>query len=305
MPLPANLNQLFAKGLGIGHRFYSMTDPTHIKRSGTIIQSLNATSIGVLLFTIDDRITYQTEMSERLDCTPAPITTTLQTLEELEIPFVEKQRQYEITPAGGTAIGIIDECMLKFGIDLCEVDWSNDDEKEHITNTLKPLCNSRSMRPFFVLDVLYTNDNDDITIDGIVTTIQDTTDNNPISRRHVKRTLERFEINDCVEISDESITLTEHGSNQGHMLQEFIYFSTMQGNESINPSIDEPEENLNPIPTEIIPAYKSCDDTVQCAMTFPQTTTVDSFYKQVKSLWEKHDTDEELKLVWLQHSVTT
>lgn len=50
---------------------------THIANSGKIIQSLSASTIGVLLFSIDDRIKYQNEIAERLDCTPAPVTTSL------------------------------------------------------------------------------------------------------------------------------------------------------------------------------------------------------------------------------------
>lgn len=275
---------------------------THIANSGKIIQSLNASTIGVLLFSIDDTITYQNEMAERLGCTPAPVTTSLQSLEELPIPLVEKQRRYQVTEAGETVIGLLDEHILQLGMDLCDIDWGSDEEKDKLNELLKPLQNSLSLRPFVILDVLY-RDSGEMMVDRLIADVQACDDESTaVSRRQIKSTLERFDNAESIKLDGDTVSLTEHGEKQGRMLVDFIKFSKQQhGN-------DEKGGGADRIETEtgdgfFIPAYRPRGDNIGPAIPILSSTTIEELYQHVSEVRQQCGGETELDLVWMKENL--
>lgn len=281
---------------------------THIANSGKIIQSLSASTIAALLFSIDDRIKYQKEIAERLDCTPAPVTTSLQSLEDLPIPLVEKRRQYQVTTAGEAVIALLDEHILQLGMDLCDIDWSNEEQKDQLNALLKPLQNSLSLRPFFILNALYRASGE-MTVDRIVEEVQKRDDHsNAVSRRQIKGTLERFEKNEAVSFDTDSIALTEHGTKQGRMLNDFIDFSKQQHGDDEKGASDDEHSIETQIGEELfIPAYRPHGNGTGPTIPISSTTTVEELYQRVSEARQQCGGETELDLVWMkeQQKVTT
>lgn len=256
-----------------------------VEGAGEILKSLNPTAIGVLLFVIDDIIDKQVEMAEKLDCTSAPVSLSLQSMSELSTPLVRRNRQYHITQIGRTTITRVDQMMLELDIDLCDVDWSSDDDKAEVGSALQPLHNSRSMMPFYVLDSIsgqidIDNTSSSTTVDDILSDVRElkAEKGEGATRRQIKHAIDRFEEAECVAVDANIITIKTKGIEQARLFDQLVDFLT-DGRESSTSTTDQKGGK-------------------GATLQFPAQITVGELSDRVQQLEDRYGRDEVLEVRW-------
>ncbi len=258
-----------------------------VESIGGILKSLNPTSVAILLFTLDETVDTQTEMAERLDYTTAPVSISFKMLSELPLPLVENNREYQITAIGEATVNLIDKYLLELDIDLCDVDWSDESDKEEIDTALRPLHNSRSMIPFHVLNAFRKGigpSDSNISIDDVLSYVQSVRSETGegITRRQIKHALTRFEDENSIIIDGDTVSITKKGAEQTSlmdMMLDFLYSS---------------EDHLSTPDTEI---------QSNGSLEIPARMTISQLSNHIQELEENYGGDSVLELRWPIESV--
>lgn len=201
-----------------------------LEDAGEILRKLTPPTLAALLVVSEvseDNTCTQVEMADTIGVSRSSISKYLQTLSNLPLTLVTKQRErrYTVTDDGKKVISLINNVVD----DLHALDWESDGAQERVGKRLAPLYGSRSDRTFFVLDALrvrsgsvnpYTTPSR-VWIEDVVHDVNARSRNATAER--VRQTLRRYVEADAIEFDGEYITLIDKGQEQAQLLDQLAH----------------------------------------------------------------------------------
>ena len=201
--------------------------------AGTILRTLNPSTVASLLF-LDESTNYtQQEIAEEIGSSRSSVSQYQRSLEDLTVPLAAKQGyRYRITSAGETIVAYLDGMADRLNVDLHSLDWQSEDAHDQVATLLTPLYDSRSTRPFLILhsagsrsavgdQIDRLNPPQPIWIDEIIRDVEDRQQERgeTSTPAQIRQTVRRFEDKGVFEINDNQITLTEKGREHAALLE--------------------------------------------------------------------------------------
>lgn len=202
-----------------------------LEDAGEILRKLTPPTLAALLVVSEDNTRTQVEMADTIGVSRSSISKYLQTLSNLPLTLITKQRErrYTVTDDGKKVITLINEMVSNVGIDLHDLDWESDAAQEQVGTCLAPLHGSRSDRTFFVLDALRVRSGSvnpyatpsRVWIEDVVHDVK--TRNRNATTERVRQTLRRYVEADAIEFDGEYIKLIEKGQDQAQLLDQLTH----------------------------------------------------------------------------------
>lgn len=209
-----------------------------LSKAADILRSLNPSTVGSLLFLIDDEDYGQAEVAEQIGYSRSSVSKAYKSLDKSFLQLTLKRGStYEITSAGKTFIGHLSEMAERLDIDFHSLDWQSEDAHDKVGSLLAPLSDSRDLLPFFVFDSIAIRSaaGEQINRHNLRTpqqvrvevVIQDVYDRQQERGEHVissqiHKILHRFEEQGAVEISDGRVQLTDKGREHAILLHRVV-----------------------------------------------------------------------------------
>lgn len=206
-----------------------------IVEAGEILQKLTPARLATLLFVTDDEIETQTEMADSLDISSSTITTYLQTFANLPVPLTVRGNQYTITSAGDTVIGFLARMTNRLGVDLRDIDWEDETNREQIGELLAPIHTTQTIVPFFILYSIGQRStvegrigifapSQSVRVKDIVSDVDYWQEERgkTATRKQVRSILGRFEDFEGIEIDGKEVMLKDKGKEQAKLLEQLI-----------------------------------------------------------------------------------
>lgn len=201
-----------------------------LEDAGEILRNLTPPTLASLLVVSEDNTQTQVEMADTVGVSRSSISKYLQTLSNLPLTLITKQREsrYTVTDDGKKVITLINEMVSNVEIDLHDLDWESDAAQEQVGTRLAPLHGSRSDRTFFVLDALRVRSGSvnpyatpsRVWVEDVVHDVN--TRGNATSER-VRQTLRRYDEADAIEFDGEYIKLIKKGQDQAQLLDQLAH----------------------------------------------------------------------------------
>lgn len=226
-------------------------------KAGKILRKLNPSTLAALVFVLEDNTRTQAEMADTIGVSRSSMSKYLQTLSNLPLPLITKQRgrRYTATDEGKKVMSLMEGMIDTDDVKLRSVDWENETDREWVATRLAPLYGSRSDRTFFVLDALrvrsdsvnpYTSPSR-VWIEDIVHDVDARGENATTER--VRQTLRRYDEAGAIDFDDEYITLTEKGQEQAQLLDQLANRIEQQGDQDAadrQPATDSMDDRSEP-----------------------------------------------------------
>jgi DNA-binding MarR family transcriptional regulator len=264
--------------------------PTHmLVEAGKILRALKPSTLGTLLVIYADDTQTQKNISDAIGCARSTVSKYLQILEDLTLAKKKAQR-YTVTAAGEEVIGLMSSMVGEWGIDLFNVNWSSDDDKETVASILTPLYDSRSASSFFILDSLYARGGtigrlsqpQTVQIEDVVqdVDVRQTERGESTTTESVRQKLRRFNDAGVIEFDGRRITLTEtKGIEHGQTLFKLVDFlidqeDTDQGGTESTESMSSPASAEAPADPK--KRLSQIDSSVETHLLDESATQIDS-----------------------------
>lgn len=222
-------------------------------KAGEILQTLSPPTFISLFFIADDEGYTQTEIAEKIGRTRPTVSKYLRSLKDLPIPLATNPGQhYTVTKKGERVVDFIYRMFEHLGTDLDTIDWSDDEDREHVASFFSPLHNSRSTLPFFILYSIgvrnaigdrITRDNSSIPVQmwDVISDVEvrQKKRDKSVSVKQVRQTLWRFEDAGTIKFDGEQIELEKKGHEQAFLLEQLIQMLKEQRDADVDRGLDE------------------------------------------------------------------
>ena len=209
-----------------------------LSKAADVLRSLNPSTVGSLLFLMDDEGYGQGEVADKIGYSRSSVSKAYKSLNESFLQLAIKHgNTYEITPAGKTFIGHLSGMAERLGVDFHSLDWQSEGAHEKVASLLAPLCDSRDLLPFFVFNSIATRSAVGEQIDRQnlntpqqvrVEVVRQDVDvrqqerGEHVTTTQIRKILSRFEEQGALEISDNRILLVEKGKEHAILLNQVV-----------------------------------------------------------------------------------
>ncbi len=288
----------------------------HVDRAGEIIRSLSPRALGTVWLLGRGEAQTQVAIADRLSCTPPAVSKHLTALSELAVPLVEKSgSRYTVTTAGYAVLDVVNELLIDRRHGLSTIDWSVADDRTMIEAALAPLTTTRSSHLFTVLSAINEEGSFDTSLSGplvgmisrssLIEAATSMHSGTGASRRTVRRQLSALATNDCIELADDTITVTEKGATQLWLLSDVIQIVELH--ESNTPE-STPESDGHHLKDRTVVGFSAMTaDTVveptlcvddEPVLAIPESMTVDELLDLASQLGRHYDGSQSLTRKW-------
>lgn len=230
-----------------------------LSKAADVLRSLNPSTVGSLLFLIDDEDYGQGEVADKIGYSRSSVSKAYKSLDESFLQLATKRgNTYEITSAGKTFIGHLSEMAERLGVDLHSLDWQSEHTHEKVASLLAPLCDSRDLLPFFVFDSIATRSavgeqinrqnlrtpqqvQVEIVMEDVDVRQQERSEH--VTSTQIRKILHRFEEQGTIEISDNQILLAEKGKEHALLLNQVVQLIEKQAHARTDEEDDDKDVN--------------------------------------------------------------
>lgn len=217
-----------------------------IAEAGVILRTLTPPTLATLDSLINHDTYIQSEIADIIGCRRPTVSRYLQSLEFEDIPISLTRKQgkhYKATELGERIFGLIDSMLDRLGPDLREIKWSDDDEQERIENKLSPLCDSRSIGPFLILEAMRSRVNlfdtsTSVNIKDIVIDVRASQQemSESMTPKQIREAVWRFDNKTAVEFDGSQITLSKKGHEHARLLHQLAQILEDERDEDMDKS---------------------------------------------------------------------
>lgn len=217
-----------------------------IAEAGVILRTLTPPTLATLDLLINHDTYIQSEMADIIGCRRPTVSRYLQSLEfeDLPISLTRKQGQhYKATDLGERIFGLIDSMLDRLGLDLRGIKWNDEDNQEKIENKLSPLCDSRSIGPFLILEAMRSrvtlfDTSESINIKDIVIDVRARQQelSESVTPKQIREAVWRFDDKKAVEFDGSQITLIEKGHEHARLLHQLAQILEDEQDEGMDKS---------------------------------------------------------------------
>jgi Mn-dependent DtxR family transcriptional regulator len=230
-----------------------------LSKAADVLRSLNPSTVGSLLFLIDDEDYGQGEVADKIGYSRSSVSKAYKSLDESFLQLATKRgNTYEITSAGKTFIGHLSEMAERLGVDLHSLDWQSEHTHEKVASLLAPLCDSRDLLPFFVFNSIVTRSavGEQINRQNLrppqqvrVEVVMEDVDvrqqerGEHVTSTQIRKILHRFEEQGTIGISDNNrILLAEKGKEHALLLNHVVQLIEEQAHARTDEEQDEDKD---------------------------------------------------------------
>lgn len=217
---------------------------TALATASEILRSLTPDKFAALLVIDRADAKTQTEIADTIGRTQATVSQYLQSLEALPIPLAQQERHYSVTDTGRDIIVLIDNMLSRQRVNINDIDWSLESDKDEVAACLTPLYDSRSTEPFFLLASL--NERSGIT--SLLSTLQPVPVDDVVhdvsarlreidestTPKQIRQIIRRFDDTNAVDFEEDQITLTSKGREHALLLDQLTQMVEDEMDESVN-----------------------------------------------------------------------
>jgi hypothetical protein len=206
-----------------------------------ILQTITPDTLASLLLVYGGTTSSQKEVADAINRDQSTVSAYFQslTLEKTPVSLIVKPGlRYTVTDAGEEVISLLSDMFENFDEGLDTIDWGSTTDKERIGALLSPMCESRSVAPFFVLDSLWQRSNlahihddpDPVWLDDVVrdveTRLQEMGEST--SNPQIWQIATRFAEKDAITFDGSQLTLDEKGREHAYLLDQLARFVAIQ-----------------------------------------------------------------------------
>jgi biotin operon repressor/Fe2+ or Zn2+ uptake regulation protein len=229
-----------------------------LSKAADVLRSLNPSTVGSLLFLIDEKDYEQGEVADKIGYSRSSVSKAYKSLNESLLQLaIKRGNTYEITSAGKTFTGYLNGMAERLGVDLHSLDWQSKDAHGKVASLLAPLCDSRDSLPFFVFDSIATRSAvgeqvnrhnlrtpQQVRVEAVVedVDVRQQERGEHVTPAQIRKILHRFEEQGAVKISDNRIQLAEKGKEHALLLNQVVQLIEKQAH---TPTDEEKGENGN------------------------------------------------------------
>lgn len=210
--------------------------------AGEILRTLNPPTLATLHLLIDYDVSTQSDMADIIGCARPTVSRYLQSLEDLPVSLARKRgRHYRPTETGHQIFSVVENMLNRLESDLCEIEWSDDDDQAEIKDKLSPLYDSRSTWPFLILEsircrVNFLDTPEPVGIEDIVVDVRARQRDigKSVTAKQIRKVLWRFDEKQAVKFDGGQVTLDTKGIEHARLLHKLTQILENEQDESMD-----------------------------------------------------------------------
>jgi hypothetical protein len=209
--------------------------------TASILQTITPDTLASLLLVYGGTTSSQKEVADAINRDQSTVSAYFQSLTSEKTPvslIVKPGLRYTVTETGEEIISLFNDMFHNLDEELDSIDWGSTTDKDRIGALLAPMCESRSVAPFFVLhslgqrsDLAHVHDTpDSVWLDDVVRDVENRLQElgESTSNPQIWQIATRFAEKDAITFDGSQLTLRKKGREHVYLLDQLAEFITTQ-----------------------------------------------------------------------------